>query len=57
MPRGKHLSLEEAREQKQLDRFAKEHETEGNEDKFRRLLGLMAKPKSSEAGDQTSEQD
>ena len=45
MSRGKFLSLEEARKQKQLDRFCKEHPSEGDEEKFDRLLDAMAKPK------------
>lgn len=51
MATGKYLSLEEARREKQLERFAKEHPTEGDEDVFDELLKRMAK--SSEADEQT----
>lgn len=51
MSRGKHLSLEEARKAKKLDRFAKEHPSEGNERLFDALLGAMAK--NSKADEQT----
>lgn len=44
MARGKYLSLEEARKAGKLDRFAKEHPSEGDEAKFDRLFGLMAPP-------------
>ena len=53
MARGKYLSLEEARKGGLLDRFAKEHPSEGDEELFDRLLDAMAKPKSSEEGEQT----
>ncbi len=53
MARGKYLSLEEARKQKRVDRFCKEHPSEGDEKLFDRLLDAMAKPKSSEEGEQT----
>jgi hypothetical protein len=43
MSRGKYLSLEEARKAKQLDRFAKEHPTEGDKKEFDDLLGRMAR--------------
>jgi hypothetical protein len=49
---GKHLSLEEARRAKQLDRFAQEHPTEGDEAAFDGLLDRMARKPSE--GDQTS---
>jgi hypothetical protein len=45
--RGKYLSLEEARKQGKLDRFAKEHPTEGDEKKFDALLEAMTNAKSS----------
>lgn len=38
MSRGKYLSLEEARKQGKLDRFAKEHPSEADKDRFERLL-------------------
>ncbi len=38
MARGKYLSLEEARKQRRLDRFCKEHPSEGEKETFERLL-------------------
>ncbi len=38
---GKHLSLEEARKEKQLDRFAKEHPSEGDKSTFDKLFTAM----------------
>jgi len=52
---GKHTSLEEAQKQKKLDRFCKEHPTEGNEKTFDAIFNRMAK--SSSEDDQTSTQD
>ena len=43
MATGKYLSLEEARKQKKLERFAEEHPTKGSEKKFDALLDRMAK--------------
>lgn len=43
MATGKYLSLEEARKKKQLERFAKEHPSKGDEQQFDRLLDAMAK--------------
>jgi hypothetical protein len=43
MARGKHLSLEEARKQRKLKQFAKEHPAEGDEELFDSLLNAMAK--------------
>lgn len=43
MSRGKYLSLEEARKANQLDRFAKEHPSEGDEKAFDEALRRMAK--------------
>jgi hypothetical protein len=43
MSRGKYLSLEEARKKRQLERYAKEHPSEGNEKAFDELLGNMSK--------------
>ena len=45
MSHGKYLSLEEARKQKKLERFAKEHPSEGDKDAFDRLFKAMAKGK------------
>jgi hypothetical protein len=43
MSRGKYLSLEEARNSGKLDRFAKEHPSEGDRRRFNRLLDEMSK--------------
>ena len=43
MSRGKYLSLEEARKFGKLDRFAKEHPSEGDRTRFNRLLDEMSK--------------
>jgi hypothetical protein len=43
MSRGKYLSLEEARNSGQLDRFAKEHPAEAERERFERLLDAMAR--------------
>lgn len=40
---GKYLSLEEARKEKQLERFAKEHPSKGDKKKFASLLDRMAR--------------
>ncbi len=56
MARRKYLSLEEARKMKRLDRFCKEHPSEGDKKQFDRLLDAMAKgkpPRSSKEGEQT----
>jgi hypothetical protein len=52
MARGKYLSLPEARKKRQLDRFAKEHPSEGDADELKRIVGEMAK--KPESADQTS---
>jgi hypothetical protein len=41
MSRGKYLSLEEAR-RTGLDRFCKEHPSEADRDRFKRLLDAMS---------------
>ena len=46
MSRGKYLSLEEARKEKKLERFAKEHPSEGDAELFDDLLGAMVKKRS-----------
>lgn len=51
MSTGKYLSLEEARKKDKLDRFCKEHPSEGNEKAFDSLFGAMAK--TPESADQT----
>jgi hypothetical protein len=43
MSRGKYLSLEEARKSGKLDRFAKEHPSEGDRKRFDLLLNEMSK--------------
>jgi hypothetical protein len=56
MSRGRYLSLEEARQRGLLERFAKEHPSEGDESLFDRLLEAMARsepPKSSKAAEKT----
>ena len=48
MATGKYLSLEEARNKGLLDRFCKEHPSNGSKRKFTDLLDAMAKkPESS----------
>jgi hypothetical protein len=56
MSRGKYLSLEEARKKGLLERFAKEHPSEGDEELFNRLIEAMATKKIPE-DDQTSTED
>jgi hypothetical protein len=46
MATGKYLSLEEARREKKMERFAKEHPTKGNKKQFDLLLYRMAKKPS-----------
>jgi hypothetical protein len=43
MSRGKYISLEEARKSRALDRFAKEHPSEADGDRFARLLDAMSR--------------
>jgi len=40
---GKYLSLEEAQKEKKLDRFCKEHPSQGDEDAFDSILNRMSK--------------
>ena len=49
MSTGKYISLEEARKKGLLDRFAKEHPSEGDKKQFDKLMKAMAK-KPSKAG-------
>jgi hypothetical protein len=49
MSRGKYLSLEEARKRRVLDRFAKEHPSEADRDRFERLLAAMSQGVLEEA--------
>lgn len=43
MAHGKYLSLEEARKSGRLDRFAKEHPSETDKERFERLLDAMSR--------------
>jgi hypothetical protein len=43
MAMGKYLSLHEARKEKKLERFAREHQSKGDEKKFDALLQRMAR--------------
>ncbi len=43
MSRGKYFSLEEARKSGKLDRFAKEHPSETDQERFDRLLDAMSR--------------
>ena len=43
MSHGKYLSLEEARKSGMLDRFAKDHPSEADRDRFNRLLDAMSR--------------
>jgi hypothetical protein len=49
MSRGKYLSLEEARRAGELDRFASEHSSEADRDRFKRLLEAMSQGVLEEA--------
>jgi hypothetical protein len=42
MSQGKYLSLEEARKEKKLKRFAKDHPSKGNKTLFNKLFKAMA---------------
>ena len=55
MSRGKHLSLEEARKSRAIERFSKEHPSEGSESAFDRLLAAMTGKKAG--ADQTSREE
>jgi hypothetical protein len=52
MSRGKYLSLPEARKKKQLERFSKEHPSEGDSDELDRIIGAFSK--TPESADRTS---
>ena len=54
MSRGKYLSLDEARKLGQLDRFAKEHPSQSEGDRFQQLLNRAVT--GSSAAPQTSDQ-
>ena len=49
---GKYISLEEALKENKLDRFIKEHPSEGDEKAFLGLVSAMVK--TPESDDQTS---
>ncbi len=51
MSRGKYLSLEEARKADQLEQFAKEHPSEGDEKQFDRVFERMAKAEKEKTPD------
>jgi hypothetical protein len=56
MSQGKYLSLEEARKEDKIERFCKEHPSEGDRDVFETLLDSMAKgqpPKKNGEGQGT----
>ena len=55
MSTGKYLSLEEARKQGKIDRFAKEHKTVGDRKAFEGLLDRMTR--NLPTSDQTSKKD
>jgi hypothetical protein len=57
MSRGKYLSLEEARKSGKLDRFAKEHPSEGDRQRFDRLLDEMSKTIEEAEETSSSERD
>ena len=44
MSTGKYISLEEARNDKKIDRFIKEHPSEAKKKDFDALLGAMCNP-------------
>ena len=49
MSTGKYISLEEARNDKKLDRFIREHPSKTKKKDFDALLGAMTKPKNKPA--------
>ncbi len=51
MARGKYLSIEESRKAGQLEQFAKEHPSEGNEKQFDRVFERMAKAEKEKTPD------
>ena len=50
MSTGKYINLEKARKDKKLDRFAKEHPSEGDKKLFDKLFNAMAKKKPEGGG-------
>ena len=55
MSRGKYLSLEEARKVGRIDRFCKEHPSEGDGGRFAKLLAAMSRKRPEAV--QTSDPD
>ncbi len=53
MSHGKRLTLEEARNKKQLERFAKMNPSTGDKKKFDDLFEVMVKPKKKPKGGKT----
>jgi len=53
MSTGKYISLKEAKERDQLDRFIKEHPSKGDEVLFDKLIETMAKPKKEKDEDRS----
>ena len=49
MSTGKYTSLEEAKDEKKLKRFIKEHPSKGNEKQFDDMLGRMVTDKKKPA--------
>ena len=50
MSRGKYLSLEEARKLGKLDQFCKEHPSQANKGRFKKLLALVSEGKKEDDG-------
>ena len=62
MARGKNLSFEEARKSGKLKQFVREHPSQGDWDRFHKLLEAMAhgeppSPRKSSRASRTSSQD
>jgi cupin superfamily acireductone dioxygenase involved in methionine salvage len=59
MSRGKHLSLEEARKEKKLAQFIKEHPSEADKVRFEAVLGAMcgSPPKDDQTSDAETSED
>lgn len=51
MSDGKYTSLEEAKDEKGLKKFIKQHPSKGDKEKFDKLLGAMAHGKPSKKTD------
>lgn len=54
MSKGKYYSLEEAREAKDLEGFAKEHPSKGNKALFNQTLENMAKNRLPKGGEKST---